>query len=383
MEGIHRQPAMSDPDMHLDGPVFILSNMREYGGAEKSIATLVPYLAGATQVHIFTENQRHHDDLARIESPNLTLTRTAKGNSPAAILRTFWIILRAYLQERPTVLLANGHKGAMFMAMLRLLLPGMRARCAVYIRDFDYYWLHHFLKPMPDALLLAPSQSIFEHPRYRRWGIERWDCQVVENAVEPGRDSDSVAQPESFVGCCARLLPWKGVEYLIRAFRLVVDAVPEAKLRVHGEPIDEAYVAKLHALVTELRLGESVALHDFTPKIADVYRAGAFFVVPSLNQIPGPESFSRIVIESWSHRRPVIAFAVGGPRYLIDDGVDGFLVEEKNVGQLAERIVTLLGDPGRRDEMGRRGFEKVRTRFNPSDIAGSLLKTLYAKGRSA
>lgn len=84
MEGIHSQPAMSDPDMHLDGPLFILSNMREYGGAEKSIATLVPYLAGATQVHIFTENQRHHDDLARIESPNLTLTRTARGNSPPA-----------------------------------------------------------------------------------------------------------------------------------------------------------------------------------------------------------------------------------------------------------------------------------------------------------
>ena len=364
--------------MHIDGPVFILSNMREYGGAEKSIATLVPYLAAAAQVRIFTENQRHHDDLARIQSPNLTLTRTAKGNSPPAILRTLWIILRACLRERPTVLLANGHKGAMFMAMLRMLLPGMRARCAVFIRDFDYYWLHHFLKPMPDALLLAPSQSIFEHPRYRRWGIGRWECQVIENAVEPSREADGDAQSEGFVGCCARLLPWKGVEWLIRAFRLVVDQAPGAKLRVHGEPIDEAYVASLHALVAELRLGDSVALHDFTPKIADVYRAGAFFVVPSLDQIPGPESFSRIVIESWSHRRPVIAFAVGGPRYLIDDGVDGYLVEEKNTAQLAARILDLLADPAKRTAMGERGFAKVRARFNPPVIAQRLLATLYS-----
>ena len=374
---------MSDPEMHIDGPLFILSNMREYGGAEKSIATLVPYLAGATQVRIFTENQRHHDDLARIQSPNLTLTHTAQGNWPQAILRTLWIILRAYHEERPAVILANGHKGAMFMAMLRLLLPGMRARCAVYIRDFDYYWLHHFLKPMPDCLLLAPSQSIFEHPRYRRWGIERWDCQVVENAVEPSREADSGAQPENFVGCCARLLPWKGVEYLIRAFRLVVDKAPDAKLRVHGEPIDKAYVARLHALVTELRLGDSIELHDFTPRIADVYRAGAFFVVPSLNQIPGPESFSRIVIESWSHRRPVIAFAVGGPRYLIDDGVDGYLVEEKNVGQLTARILDLLADPAKRAAMGQRGHEKILTRFSPPVLARQLLAALFPrKGRT-
>src|SRR4030095_11494854 len=92
-----------------------------------------------------------------------------------------------------------------------------------------------------------------------------------------------------------------------------------------------------------------------------LFGRGMFFVIPSISTPPGPETFGRIVIEAWSWRKPVISFDVGGPRLLIEDGRDGFLVAERNVDQLAARMAELLRDPERRREMGERGYAKVLT----------------------
>ena len=354
--------------------IYILSNMREYGGAEKSIATLLPHIAAKMPTRIFVENDKHAADCAAI--PGVKVTATAKGNGPLAMLKTFLTIRAAFAKERPTLLLANGHKGALFLALLRTLSPAARkARYAIFVRDFDYYWLGKLLPRLPGCLLLAPSQAVFENERYRGWGSEKHPCHVIENAAEL-----STAEPtpdEGWVGLLARLVPWKGVEYAIRAMRIVADKLPAAKLRIYGEAIDPAYVASLRALAAELKLDANIEFHEHTRDTASVYRSGALFLVTSLNQVPGPEAFGRVVIEAWSHRRPVIAFDCGGPRHLIDDGTDGYLVHEKDITVLAEDIIELLESPAQRSAFGEAGYAKVRDRFNPATLAARLLDTLF------
>lgn len=354
--------------------IYILSNMREYGGAEKSIATLLPHIAAKMPTRIFVENDKHAADCAAI--PGVKVTATAKGNGPLAMLKTFLTIRAAFAKERPTLLLANGHKGALFLALLRTLSPAARkARYAIFVRDFDYYWLGKLLPRLPGCLLLAPSQAVFENERYRGWGSEKHPCHVIENAADL-----STAEPtpdEGWVGLLARLVPWKGVEYAIRAMRIVADKLPAAKLRIYGEAIDPAYVASLRALAAELKLDANIEFHEHTRDTASVYRSGALFLVTSLNQVPGPEAFGRVVIEAWSHRRPVIAFDCGGPRHLIDDGTDGYLVHEKDIAVLAEDIIELLESPAQRSAFGEAGYAKVRDRFNPATLAARLLDTLF------
>lgn len=354
--------------------LFILSNMREYGGAEKSIATLLPHLALTTRVRIYAENRRHADEVAAI--PGVEVVRTALGNSPAAMAGTLGRLVCDCLQRQPSLLLANGHKGALFLVSLRTLLPWRRMRFAIYVRDFDYRWLGRFLPFLPDCLLLAPSQAIFDHPRYRAMGIGRYRCVVIENAVEPPSYEDPITEGEPFIGCCARMIPWKGVDYLIRAFALIAPETGTLRLKLYGEPIDPVYYAGLQSLAAELGLTDRIDFCPATTDIAEVYRRGAFFVVSSLDRIPGPESFGRVVIEAWSHRKPVIAFACGGPRDIIEDGLDGYLVETRNVPELAARMLTLWRDPAARAAMGDRGWNKVRTRFQPERIAAQLLKSL-------
>ena len=73
------------------------------------------------------------------------------------------------------------------------------------------------------------------------------------------------------------------------------------------------------------------------------------------------EGFGLTVAEAMWKGTPVIGGNVGGIRYQIEDGVNGFLVS--SVEEAAKRIVRLLKDEKLRDEMGGKARETVREKF--------------------
>ena len=73
------------------------------------------------------------------------------------------------------------------------------------------------------------------------------------------------------------------------------------------------------------------------------------------------EGFGLTVTEAMWKGTPVIGGNVGGIRYQIDDGVDGFLVN--SVEDAAKRIVQLVKDRKLRDKMGRKAKDKVKKKF--------------------
>jgi trehalose synthase len=73
------------------------------------------------------------------------------------------------------------------------------------------------------------------------------------------------------------------------------------------------------------------------------------------------EGFGLTVAEAMWKSTPVIGGNVGGIRYQIENGVNGFLVS--SIEEAAERIVQLLKDKKLRKEMGKKGRETVRENF--------------------
>ena len=359
--------------------VFILSNMREFGGAERSIGTLMPYLAAAAEVRVFVENDQHFQLLSRIQNPRLRLVRTAKGNSPLAFARTLSLLLYYFVKERPQALLANGHKGAVMLALLSCVTFWASPRRGVIIRDPSYDHLGFVVRRLKDAVFFAPTQMIFELQPYLDRGLGRCRTEVIPNAVEiPESAPESAVENANYIGCCARIVPMKGIQLLIRAYGLLAAEFSTVRLHVFGDVIDQEYFKTLTDLVAELGLVERVAFIPFMADVEEIYRGGLFFVIPTLSILGGPESFSRIIIESWAHRKPAVSFACGGPRYLIEEGTDGYLVEEGDVAALADRMRRLLADPARRVRMGQSGYEKVREKYVPEKVAARLLERLLA-----
>jgi glycosyltransferase involved in cell wall biosynthesis len=361
--------------------IFILSFAPGFGGSEKSIATLIPYLAKEADLTVFVENDRHYLELASQNLVGVALVRTGKGNSVPARLKTVRLILTNLFLRRPDAILTNQYNSALVLAFVSFVFLPRKIPCSVYIRDFSFDRLNFILKRLPHARFIATTEAIFRCPRYVALGLAQHRCEVIPNCVELPADPERSEEPatEQFVVCCARLVPLKGIDRLLRAFQRVLDQVPGAMLQVVGEETDKGYADGLRNLVDELEIKEAVSFMAFATDIDWIFRRGSVFVVPSLSIQGGPESFSRIIIEAWAHCKPVVAFDVGGPHYIIDDGKNGFLVDEDDVATMAARITQLLTDSVLRRKMGRNGHEKVRREFCPEAVAPLLLNRILTR----
>ncbi len=97
------------------------------------------------------------------------------------------------------------------------------------------------------------------------------------------------------------------------------------------------------------------------------------------------EGFGLTVTEAMWKGAAVIGGNVGGIKHQIEDGVNGYLVD--NVEEAAERIVALVGDPALRERLGRKARESVRSRFlmprlmeDWLDLIGSFEPRFQLKG---
>jgi D-inositol-3-phosphate glycosyltransferase len=162
-----------------------------------------------------------------------------------------------------------------------------------------------------------------------------------------------------FVG---RLQAHKGPDVAVRALAEAVARDPAATadvvLAIVGGPSGSdhgAEVAKLMDLASALGVSERVILFPPQPqsRLADFYAAAETVLVPSRS-----ESFGLVALEAQASGTPVVASAVGGLRYIVEDGVTGHLVEGHDPADHAERVLSILGDAKARARMGDAGVAR-------------------------
>jgi D-inositol-3-phosphate glycosyltransferase len=105
--------------------------------------------------------------------------------------------------------------------------------------------------------------------------------------------------------------------------------------------------------------------HD---QLVEYYRAADVCVVPSRT-----ESFGLVALEAAACGTPVVAANVGGLRLLVDDGVTGYLVDDRDPADYAARIDRVLADECR--ELGAQAYARS-TRYRWS-IAAARLRRHY------
>lgn len=162
-----------------------------------------------------------------------------------------------------------------------------------------------------------------------------------------------------FVG---RLQAHKGPDLAVRALAEAVARDPngtrDAVLAIVGGPSGTGHgveVARLMDLASALGVGERVMLFPPQPqaRLADFYAAADVVHVPSRS-----ESFGLVALEAQACGAPVVASAVGGLRYIVEDGETGYLVEGHDPGDHAGRLLAVLADPRAARRMGEAGVAR-------------------------
>lgn len=150
-----------------------------------------------------------------------------------------------------------------------------------------------------------------------------------------------------------RLEAQKNYASLIRAFRMVADKHPDWVLEIYGEGSQRK---KLEALIKELRLDTSVLLKGYTSHVQAALAAASCFVLSSVF-----EGFGLVIVEAMAVGLPVISYACPcGPKDIISDGKDGFLIPVNDEKALAEKICYLMEHVEIRKEMGKAAQQKAK-----------------------
>jgi glycosyltransferase involved in cell wall biosynthesis len=162
-----------------------------------------------------------------------------------------------------------------------------------------------------------------------------------------------------FVG---RLNAQKGIHLLLRA---VTEMRRQPTLDVVGDGPDRA---ALRALAASLGITDRVVWHGTLPqdRLPPLYRRAAALVVPSRD-----EGLGLVAVEAQLCETPVVAFASGGLRDVVDDGTTGVLVKEFTAGALARAVDALLESLPRALELGKAGRRAALAVFAPDAAARS------------
>ena len=147
-------------------------------------------------------------------------------------------------------------------------------------------------------------------------------------------------------------------------------------LLVGGGP----YRSRLERLANAVGVRRSVILTGSVPwaDLPAYYDAGNVFAMPCRTRAGGldVEGLGIVFLEASATGLPVVAGNSGGAPDAVLDGETGFVVDGRSVDSVADRVTTLLLDPARAQEMGKRGRQWVSEAWRWDDIAQRLTTLL-------
>ena len=174
-----------------------------------------------------------------------------------------------------------------------------------------------------------------------------------------------------FVG---RLTRQKGVDVLFRTLALLPPVI-ELDIVGDGEEREE-----LETLAGSLGVSRRITWHGARPgpALPDFYRSAIALVVPSID-----EGLGLVAVEAQLCETPVVAFASGGLIDVVEHGVTGMLVEQRDPAALAAALTAVLARPDRGASLGHAGRERALSYFSPA-VAARRYADIYrtALGRT-
>jgi glycosyltransferase involved in cell wall biosynthesis len=179
----------------------------------------------------------------------------------------------------------------------------------------------------------------------------------IPNIVPYAVSSLPYASDSKTLVTVGNMLPEKGFDLAVEAAAIVFKAHPDWRWEFYGNGTEQR---RLRAQVARLGLKQNIRFMGRVPDLAEAYRRAALYVLPSRT-----EGFGLVLAEAKAFNLPVVAFDVPyGPRNLIQDGVNGLLVQPLDTQGLANAILALIENPARRlafSQKAAMGLEELST----------------------
>lgn len=352
--------------------LYITNQVCGPGGLERVLSIKASYFVDALgyKVHIMTLNQDQKDLFYEFSKNIHYHNITAKGN-PLRYFRNYRSgIKRTISSVKPDILLVcdDGLKGLLLPFFIGRPCPMVYERHVsknIAIKKGGNSLLKKIriktkFKIMDYGASLYDKFVVLTQGNTNEWDIK--NMIVIPNPLSFSSQTELASNlSEKKVLAVGKQSFQKGYDRLLKSWKDVVARHPDWHLDIYGT-IDKSQ--KLDSLAVELGISSNV--HFFPPKknIGDAYAKASIYTMSSRF-----EGFGMVLTEAMSYGVPCVSFDCPyGPSDIIDNGEDGFVVENNNMIKFSESICELIENEELRRKMGRNAKQNVQ-RYSIEHIA--------------
>jgi len=185
------------------------------------------------------------------------------------------------------------------------------------------------------------------------------NCDVFRPAGGKGRREEFAPGGEKILAHLSNFRPVKRVPDVVEIFALVRRQIP-AKLLMIGDGPDRTIA---EWMVREKKIDQDVIFLGKQNQVQDLLNCADVLLLPS-----DLESFGLAALEGMACGVPAVCSRVGGLPEVLRDGVEGYLVEARDVETMATRALEIVSSPERHLEMSRAARQRAQQNFCSSSI---------------
>jgi glycosyltransferase involved in cell wall biosynthesis len=332
--------------------LFSTDQVYLHGGIEKVMAEKANYFSDVLgyEVYILTTEQKQKpacyalSPKVRLVDINVNYTR-AKSYFHPANLKKIFNHLRSWKKVigeiRPDVIISCNY--AFDFYWLPFSFRGIRKFKEYHSSGFLYhqpgksgmlkkikFMINDFIESKFDSLiLLNPDEKQF----YRTSNLT-----VIPNSIEIPEGLHARLDSKRVIAA-GRIAGIKGFDTLIAAWKSISENAPDWHLDIFGQG-EPQYIATLQSQIDKSGLSDKIHIRKATPDLQKEMLNSSIYAMTSVS-----ECYPMVLLEAASIGLPVVTFdCPTGPRHIVTDGVNGFLVRNQDVEAFSEKILSLVRD---------------------------------------
>lgn len=310
---------------------------------------------------------------------------TGKKNLLSAAFKIFKILRK----EKPDVVNTN-----LFDANVAGLIPAWLLGIKVRVLSRHHSSLHHVYHPgyvkFDKFLNSLATHIVSPSPSVSKILIEKENVEPEKVTLIPHGlplDNFSEVEPERIIalkkkyfpagkpypviGVISRFIHWKGIQYIIPAFRKLLELFPNAHLLLANARGN--YSHQIKSMLSELP-SENYTCIDFEEDSPALYKLMDVFVHVPVDF--HSEAYGQIYVEALAAGIPSVFTLSGIANEFVEHGVNAFVTPYKNADSILEGITRILNDESFRNTIIKNGKADVDARYNEK-VMGDKLENLF------
>jgi len=340
------------------------------GGVTEHVASLAEqFIASGHEVHIVAPSSDDDTEpISSVDAPIHRIGRVVSIPTNGSVAR-ITLSLRSYLQAKTLLQqeqfdLIHLHEPLMPALPLTVLRHSNTTNVGTFHAFRNTPLTYFYGKPILRPFFRKLHGHITVSSAAREFVGEYFpaDYRVIPNGIDYPRffrryePLPQLADDRPTVLFVGRLEKRKGLKFLLRAWPMVLDRQPNARLVVvgRGRPLEgyRRFARRQGWSADDVVFAGYVPAED----LPRYYQSCDVFCAPNTGQ----ESFGIVLLEAMAAGAPIVASAIPGFHDVVSNGLQGLLVEPRNPGALADALCRLLGNPELRASMRRAGQDTAQ-----------------------